>query len=416
MKLESLIKNSNVRRKKSDCFSDFRRELIKDSLFLDLYFKYKSPRYDSLNTAYQNKLLGDSFVYERNITYDNIEKQYTKLVKNLDKILLFNSGMAAITILIKTYIEGYNKTRINILSTKGYFETDKFCRKLNFPVMYKSVNNELDLINEIVLSDVDILFLEPVTYSLNMKIFDIYHIIKVFNDNANNKRIKIIIIDITLVSHFNIEIDKIREILDKKNIFCVIVQSLIKLYQFGLELTSSGMVGLIYNFKGVDTKHEFEKYVNTLIENRTLYSTNLNLSALRIFTNKFLFNEVYLKTYIKKIHENNTYVAKKINNKKFKKIVHPIFENSSFAHAQAPFILIQLNIDIESEYDKLIKIISDSTVYKNSLLDYGSSFGFSKTRIEKIVYSIDDRKCFLKIAVGYCDKNLKKIIKLINNI
>ncbi|MGX7112859.1 hypothetical protein [Gemella cuniculi] len=126
MKLKNLINNSNVRKENINSFFDFRRELIKDSLFLDLYFKYKSPRYDLQNTSYQNKIFGDTFVYERNITYDNIEKQYTKLVNNTDKILLFNSGMAAITILIKTYIEGYNKTKINILSTVGYFETDKF--------------------------------------------------------------------------------------------------------------------------------------------------------------------------------------------------------------------------------------------------------------------------------------------------
>ncbi|MGX7112858.1 hypothetical protein [Gemella cuniculi] len=282
--------------------------------------------------------------------------------------------------------------------------------------MYKSVNNELDLINEIVSNDIDILFIEPVTYSLNMNIFDIYHIMKVFNDNTNNKRIKIIIIDITLISHFNIDIDKIREILNKENIFCIVVQSLIKLYQFGFELTSSGMAILIYNFNSTDIKNEFEKYTNTLIENRMLYSANLNLSSLRIFTNKFLFNEVYLKAYIERIHENNSYVAKNINNTKFKKVVHPVFSNIAFTYAQAPFILIQLNIDIESEYDKLIKIIFDSTVQENSLIDYGSSFGFYKTRIEKIVYDVDDRKCFFKIAVGYCNKNLEDIIKLINDI
>ncbi|QWQ39131.1 PLP-dependent transferase [Gemella sp. zg-570] len=416
MELKNLVHNSNVRKNKINSFLDFKEELIKDSLFLDLYFKYKSPKYTSQSTYYQNKILGDSFVYERNIKYNNIEEKYNSLIDNKDKILLFNSGMSAITTLITTYIEGYNKTKITILSTIGYFETDKFLKKLTFPVIYKSANNELDLVNEIISNDIDILFIEPVTYSLNMNIFDIYHIIKLFNDYSNNKKIKIIIIDITLISHFNIDIDKIKKILNKENIFCIIVQSLLKLYQFGLELTSSGMAILISNFRDEKIKNEFEKYTNTVVENRMLYGTNLNLSSLRIFTNNFLFHSIYLEKYIKKIHENNSYVAKRINNIKFKKIVHPVLKNTIFKHSKSPFILIQLNIDIESEYDKLIKIIIDNPAQEDYLIDYGSSFGFHKTRIEKIIYDINNRKCFLKIAVGYCNKNLEKIIELINNM
>ncbi len=250
--------------------------------------------------------------------------------------------MAAITILIKTYIEGYNKTKLNILSTLGYFETDKFFRKLSFPVVYTSVNNEVELVNEIISNEIDILFIEPVTYSLNMNIFDIYHIIKVFNDSTDDKRMRLIIIDVTLASHFNIDIDKIRKILIKENIICAVVQSLIKLYQFGFELTSAGMAVLICNSSNLNIKNEYEKYENTIIENRMLYSTNLNLSSLRILTNKFLFDEIYLNTYIRRIHENNSYVAKNISNKKYKKIVHPSFIDTTYPYAQAPFVLIQL--------------------------------------------------------------------------
>lgn len=416
MKLKKLISNSNVKKDEIRSSVDFRKKLLKDSLFFDLYFKYKSPRYDIENNFFQKNILGDTFVYERNITYENIESQYNKLLKTTDKIFLFNSGMAAITILIKTYIEGYNKTKLNILSTLGYFETDKFFRKLSFPVVYTSVNNEVELVNEIISNEIDILFIEPVTYSLNMNIFDIYHIIKVFNDSTDDKRMRLIIIDVTLASHFNIDIDKIRKILIKENIICAVVQSLIKLYQFGFELTSAGMAVLICNSSNLNIKNEFEKYENTIIENRMLYSTNLNLSSLRILTNKFLFDEIYLNTYIRRIHENNSYVAKNISNKKYKKIVHPSFIDTTYPYAQAPFVLIQLKNDIESEYDSVIKKIFDTLGKDDIFVDYGSSFGFYKTRIEKIIYDINYRKCFLKISVGYCKKYINDIIQLLNSI
>lgn len=388
---------------------NIRKEILEDKSFWEIKWG-KSPVRNVNKILEQKEILGDNYVYERNITYKKIETEYLKLFHIPDfltsEALLYNSGISTIINSLRTYIEGYKKDKIKIVYTKGYFETEYYLLE-NKQVESIQYNSLKDLI------DKDILFIEPVLYSEKMNSINYLYII--YNFLKYNKGPKYIVIDCTLVTHLQLSVEILYKILGKfPNTIITIVESLLKLHQLGMEISSGGLGVTIYSKRG-NLKKDFENFNLKLIKNRELYSDNLTLNNLRGLAHPFMYNEGVLFKYSSKIFKNNEFVAKRIDNDRLI-INHPSFNTEKYSWNVSPMIIITLKNADSNEYKKIIKKIESLKKQSDVKLDYGSSFGFFYSRYELINYSIKNNDWFLKIAIGYDDTDLEEIIFILNEL
>ncbi|MBG9985758.1 hypothetical protein HZY91_02490 [Facklamia sp. DSM 111018] len=390
---------------------DFRKKIIKDKSYWESLW-YKSPSKIANSIEEQNKILGDNFVYERNLRYPNIENYYGETFAVPDgltyKALLYNSGIGAIVNSIRTYMDGYSRKKIQILCSRGYFETFYYISGL--PYVYVT-----ELENYDVLIDYDVLIVEPVLYSEKMQSIDYFQIMDKFVSNDTVKKIKMIIIDCTLTTHLHLDIDRLYDFMRvNKEVILVITESLLKLHQLGLEISSAGLTQIIFSEAGKFTQ-SMKNFLDKCEKNRELYSINLSLNNLRGISHPFMYSNEVLSIYSSAIFNNNGWVAQRLNSEKFE-VFHPILDDWNYLWSVSPMIIIKLKPDRKARYIEALKFIENRVSEMKIEFYNGASFGFFESRYEIINYSIERDEWFLKLAIGFNNKDLEKIIDIINNL
>lgn len=404
MNVNKLIENYLLKKEDVDIYN-----MKKDIINNINYFEFEiSPISTINNIKNQSKILGDNYTYQRLMTYSKIENKFKCLFEEheewISDIMLFNCGMSSIITIINTFLQGNKNKKINILSSYGYFESKYYIENLNFPVKSFFAKNHKDFIKIIKEIDIDILFLEPITYNVDMQELNLEKIIREFDNSVKkSSKIKMIIIDITIIHSLQFSLKNLQKLI-KTNVILCTVQSLTKLNQFGLELINLGCGYISTHKKNSKIQNEFSKYCKKY---RSLMGVNVPLFDLQIINNSCFYSIELISIYINKVFENNQYVYSKLNNKLFKHI--KFSENYKI-----PFMIIILKEDYEEKYDEFINAIRK--LNKNKCFNYGSSFGFYNSRYEKIIYDLKSYKCFLKISIGYNVAPLEDIISVLNKI
>ncbi|MBK0348274.1 hypothetical protein JDW15_06445 [Aerococcaceae bacterium zg-ZJ1578] len=393
------------------CREEFRKRIISDKAYWEILWYKSSYKAESVIFE-QNKILGDSFVYERNLRYPNIESYYSKMFMVpsglRSKALLYNSGIAAIVNSIRTYIDGYSRKKINILCSKGYFETFYYISDLS--------NVEVtELENYDPYTAYDILIVEPVLYSESMRSIDYMKMLEVFISNGLSTKIKMIIVDCTLVTHLKLEMDRLYGfVMENKDTILIIAESLLKLHQLGLEISSAGLAQIMFSENSKLTK-DMDMFLWKCEKNRELFSVNLSLNNLRGISHPFMYNTEILRIYSTAIFNNNAWVAQRLNSQKFK-VFHPFLDCVNYLWSVSPIIIIKFMEDKKERYVEALNFIEAKAHEMRVKFYNGSSFGFFESRYEIINYSQERNEWFLKLAIGFDNKDLDKIVSIINDL
>ena len=398
------------------------RIVLKQVVGLHTSFNWQSPAssYDSNSLIECSLLQNNQFIYMRTHTSEElvriegmIAKEYYELLDSDEKYVghLTNSGMKALEVAIvlqkMTCLNDYP-----VYFHEGtYFESKELINRLyTNPIQIDTENLyfKLDSNEKINCIIVDTGVNWPVKKSVNLDLLfeKISH--------HNQREPLFVILDSTLSSVSNHIFSKYVEKIPK-NVIIVTVESMLKYFQMGMELTNLGFVV----FYGDMLKRQLYKdIVFDLLRTLTAIpddSLIKRLPDLRVD---------YLKSRLKRITRNSRYLMGYCDYLKERGLIESVVSSSSednnFYIDDEPWLGGQLylrfnRIDSIEQYEDISKCFIYNEKYKANI-SYGMSFGFDTTR----VCAIQDLKCdgssglCLRVSVG--KESLSEIIELITKI
>lgn len=342
---------------------------------------YKSP----IQYSTENKLKFNEYEYERIINKNSLEKYYYERIKGYKKITFFySSGMSAISNTMYI-IKNLFSQSIKGITDIGYFETENFfeaTKRLNILTVEKDSINEL----------IDFYFFEPIQYNFKQICTDYVDRIEKIK---NSETFLFIIIDITLCGDmfpFNKLIDRYK---NAPNLVFILVESLLKLKQQGLELTNAGRATWhisTENFKECKAIWKLAKIIS-----------DTNGTHLSDFNSRVLNNENFLNSndYTYTILSNNMEFyneIKHINNQIIEEIVYRV--SNIDPDVTMPFIFIKLKNSTEEFCRIFLSYIYDGFKKISLTVDVRDSFGFRNLSVQYFVDRSSGESIF-KIAIGH---------------
>lgn len=399
-----LCSKKNLREEMDKLWWRFRSNLITNSQEV-LLEQYRSPVQTKSNNQYMESKFGESYVYERSMSCSLIEKKYRDQIevhkKWENEVVIFNSGMSCISNALSILVSSLPRSgpRLKILVFAGYFETFELLNLYKHTLGIKICHTQEDLFEALINEDYDIVYIEPVTYSLDMKVLNLRNFIISLYKGIDKDKVRCLIFDTTLINNFNFPINMIQEILsDIPHILLYFVQSLLKLNQLGLELSNGG-TSIISCNKKYSENLNFDQLIEHTMKARSYYGQTPATNQLRLLGNEFIGNKDLIREYTINIFKNNAYVASQINKLPiFKRVVHPsLFAGGEYLN-KSPFILIELKGGYK--YSDLTRILEEESQRHKINLCYGTSFGFQHSRFDVILYDIITQRKFLRLSIG----------------
>lgn len=414
-KLPASIKSSLNK----DLWWELRREIIKDSNDISLN-SFRSPEQNPTTINYLKTKLDEEFVYERSLKSSKIEINYNKQFETskswLSETLLFNSGMSSISNSITVLLNSLSKksSKVKVLSMPGYFETLELFKMHQLTIDLKVCRNSDEFYKELRKDDYDIVFIEPVNFSIWMDSINIDEFLISVINGITSRKLRFFIFDNTLINNVNFPIKHIQEIFSNiPDTVIYTIQSLIKLNQVGLEVSNGGVLEISCNIRYLDNVN-YNNLIEATRRTRDIYGQTPSSNQLVALSNEFIYDVSITKSYTDLVFDNNEQVAKRLHEKTNSlRIAHPVLNNHS-SLSLAPFIILQIpNASIQQylSFINLIKKISDD--YSLSF-NYGTSFGFQNTRYDVIEYDRHSGTSFMRLSVGAFEKNTKEIVDIIS--
>lgn len=406
------IKSINNQSEYHQLWWKFRTELLIKSRDVEIN-NYRSPEQTNNNMNFIKERIGNDFVYERSLKCTDIEKKYTKKIDGhkdwINETLIMNSGMSCIsncfTILISSILK--KNSKIKVLMMPGYFETTELLslyRKEIELVICETLENFYKVIRE---GDYDLVFIEPVTFSIDMNTVDIQELLSAILSGIKKNKMRFFIFDNTLINNINFPIKLIQEVLSHiPNVIVYCIQSLLKLNQVGLEFANGGVMQISCN-KNYLEDTEYYKLIEKSKSIRDIFGQTPNSNQLSLLSNEFIFDEGITQLYTDRIFMNNHKVARYLYDKSdFNKVTHPSLNSKNFSSINAaPFIILELKDSSLKNYLKFTTLIKKENQYYKLGCNYGTSFGFQNTRYDVIEYDRHSGKSFLRLSIGAFDEN-----------
>ncbi|MBF9649591.1 hypothetical protein, partial [Streptococcus pseudopneumoniae] len=194
------------------------------------------------------------------------------------------------------------------------------------------------------------------------------------------------------------------------NVILIEVESLIKFYQLGLELSNVGAVTIYSHYSICEIVDDLAVYLKKV---RNISGSNLNLYEIALLSNELMLNHDLVDVYRTRIYKNA---------RKFYDILSKEKSNFKFIYpeknkGESPFIIMKnesYTIDDYLLYCSLLKIIVEEEEVDVIM---GSSFGFNHTRYELIITDRVKGEAFIKLSIGAFDENSQiEFASLINRL
>lgn len=419
--LKRFAKSSN-NQKRAVWFS-FRKELLSDYFDSDLSY-FRSPIQNQADSLRLKSSVGEDFTYERGSEYPQIEKEFNNYnlfsneMNNWEQSpILFNSGMSAISTLLMFIGNSFlPRTRKKILVFGTYFEVGKLLDGYQnlFEVTYASDAN--DLIKKIRTDNFDVLYIEPIAWDFTLKRIEINLLLSIFSEFKFVK-LRFLFLDVTLSGILQFPIGKILKSIGCK--FPIVVleaSSLLKMDQFGLELSNGGIT-MLYSHKKYSSYIDFSQLVQQLKIIRGNSGHSLDMLGMQVFNTRFMHSKVLQNSYANQIKENMllfiNFVESLTENSldRQHQSLSLIYSIDSCLYNVAPFCLFRLRTNKSKEiYMNLMRQIIKLSRRENIYINVGTSFGFQNTRIDMIEYN-KNFSFFIRLSIGAFETN-KNIYKL----
>jgi len=371
----------------------------------DILTMYRSP--NQREKKYPSFYYENAYTYERCFIPTTLEQKVNaeKKICGWDsETLLFSSAMMGINCILQVIKYLYSNTQVNLFMRAKYYETVKIV-KLMLPdsTCIKSLD-EYILLGK---PEINIIFLEATVYDISLKQEKYQDILTMLLELERDNPI-FIIFDVTLVGDFFdlknfLDICKIRT-----NVFVIVIESLLKLSQQGLELSNCGRM-TIYNL--LQNKKDSDKILYLLREYRMVIGGGLSFQqAMLLNFGKFASDRFYVKSIL----ENNANFATLLSQRKGKSIhqvIHPVLNDDG---GDCPFLFLVLS---EKSCLDVLKFIINYFEKIGLPIEVGDSFGFRSCRIEIIDFCDSEnlfiKKKIIKIAVGkICGFQYKMLLEL----
>lgn len=234
---------------------------------------------------------------------DILEEKFNYLKKHGTESTIYSSGMSAIVNSLDTFLESKQAhIPLKVFFWGGYFETVQKLKK-NYFLYDLSILKSVDELYEVISDGIfDILIIEPVPFSFTEKYIYFPTLLNALRSFKPDNKVRLLIFDITLIT---INLFPAKEIFDlnmhKKGLIVDMIQSLQKLNQFGLELSSGGL-----SISSVRT--EFEKqFIKNKKINRDLSGQNLTIEQFFVLSTPFISNSTMTKNYVDTILKKIVY-------------------------------------------------------------------------------------------------------------
>lgn len=342
--------------------------------------------------------------YKRDRSSDTfrIEQLYSKYIftniLNSNPVThLFNSGMAAFTTILYFLIcEGIISEGRVLASSSIYVENKMLLDKI-FPnkLTLFEYNNEEKIIELIKSNSPKVLFIEPISNTCDLQMFDLNQIIKELCQNYTKELY--IVLDTTCSLGFN---DFLNDISLPSNIKLILHGSILKAPQLGLERVNSGFI------QGYNLGELREK----ILDYRTLSGTGIQdfSTYLLPITNKEL-----LQRRMKLIARNACILAEAMQKVDLKevlidKVIYPSLKSHPdySVSKKIGFTGFFFNIKFVKKYnyDKFFELFTKEAISlakKNEIdIVHGASFGFNMTSIYYSVGWDEPDNHYIRISTG----------------
>lgn len=368
---------------------------------------YRSPLELPATKNRLNNIFGYQYAYERGMNIDILEEKFNYLKKHGTESTIYSSGMSAIVNSLDTFLESKQAhIPLKVFFWGGYFETVQKLKK-NYFLYDLSILKSVDELYEVISDGIfDILIIEPVPFSFTEKYIYFPTLLNALRSFKPDNKVRLLIFDITLIT---INLFPAKEIFDlnmhKKGLIVDMIQSLQKLNQFGLELSSGGL-----SISSVRT--EFEKqFIKNKKINRDLSGQNLTIEQFFVLSTPFISNSTMTKNYVDTILKKNCLLfqqLKKCDSNTISIVLPQIVLSEGVINT--PFVLITSSNT--KHLNRLLRLISNSSL----AISYGTSFGFLNSRYDYIIEDFVTGKSFIRISIGFLTREIEinEIANLIN--
>lgn len=358
---------------------------------------FKSPPEDEKIQTNSNRKI--EFGYERTIQVPSFENQLHRNFPYYTGFsLIYSSAMSGYLSILNTLSKIFkNKRKIFSGFIGGYFESVYLTQDMSNSYFHISYLQNENKINQLDLTKIDALFVEPVRYNFNLEKTDVIYIVEHIKVNKPKKKVIFLILDTTLMG----EAFPLNDLLNLgksiESLIVVNIKSCLKLHQEGFEFTNVGLVSFYFP-EGLDRIRE--KLFTFMQAQRGIMGTNLSLYEYCLIDNDFFINSI---NYTNQIHENTNHFYRNLNLCKdsiISEIIYPNIDNKVCSLHKSPFLFIKLKTEKEEDYLKFLEYI------RNFLSDYKltiplrNSFGFRNICLQ-FIKSVEDRQKFvIKVAPG----------------
>lgn len=330
---------------------------------------------------------------------------------NVEPVLnIFNSGMGAFTSIIYFLIsEKIVKNKV-LVSSHNYVENKILLKSFfNDNVEMFDENNTDSIVEKIILNKPSIVFMEMVSNTNSLRLFDIEQIIKTISEKYEDEIY--FVIDVTCSVGFENLLDNFDL---PNNIKVMLHGSLLKAPQLGLERVN---MGFIQTFG-------LGELSNKILDYRTLSGTNVQDFAANLlpFTTKS-----FLQKRMRIIEDNAKRLAVEmevldLNKEVIQEVVYPgLNSHKDFDLAKKiGFAGFFFNIKFieELNHDKYFEIFTNEVIKigkrENCEIIHGASFGFNHTSIYYSVGWDEPENHYIRISTGietpYEVEKIKKVL------
>lgn len=357
---------------------------------------------------YKRDRSGDAFYCEDKLAKNLLK---TKNAGTKPTLNLCNCGMAAFTSILY-FLIGENIVKNKVLASSDIYVENILLLKNFFKDKLTTFDyNDTDLIIDKILSiEPDVVFLDPISNTISMPLFDAASIIKKIA-KIYKKEIYFII-DVTCSMGYENFLD---DFIIPDNVKVIIHGSILKAPQLGMERTYAGFV----------LSFGLDKFVNKILEYRTLSGSSLQDIGgylLPVTTRKLLRNRLKI---IERNTANMANFLSEIDEKKeiFAAIIYPgIKSHKDFSMVKkigfaGPFFNIKFISKLNN--DKYFELFTSEVIKcakkYNCDIVHGASYGFNTTSIYYSVGWDTPEKHYLRLSMGtetaYEMEKIKSVFK-----
>lgn len=342
---------------------------------------YRSPTQNEID--YLARTRSETFGYERDLQPEALEQRCAKFFPSppggwRHDHILFSSGQAALSCLLLALgdldpLKGARPLRIAHLG--AYFETRALIESLQ------------SLFEPSAPDNADVIIAEPICCGGAFVRRDVEA--ELAKLRGAPPKPQLFIFDTTLMGSKDNVAAYLGAIATRPPIAVLRLNSGLKLFQAGLELSNVGIVS-------VYTTNGDAGFGRALRRMRTLTGAGLRFADVAALEAPWFLDPVYTRRYEEDVFANNAALARAAEdvNQLFEPIVHPAFWG-----AAAPYCVFQLRMPDDAAYQAIETWIAREAEKRGLNIDRGGSFGFRGHRFEIVRPETGD-PTFLRVALG----------------